>query len=419
MLDKIINKLLPINNNKILSSILLKPVLKKQSSNASTSSNESKNSSSTRSATPTLSRQNGKRVQHNDHLSAPKKITNARVTVGNILSKKFNTVTKDAVDIHINSIRSKNIKDIASQEGYTSHIELGKIAKLAYFSSNEIELSQKTSDGFSNKLEENLIKEQKPQKNNIFNFQTDAKKLKNTTKKFEKIKNKAELVGEYYKDIKGQGIKLLTNDYLNPSEQSEPTLEDLVHKAGHALQTKIGSRKNGLQALLLKNTNNNEIIIAFRGTDEKKDISTDLNLGKDQFNSIKRELSDYIGAVKNASPDAKITFTGHSLGGGLSEIAGYFAKKENPDTPVSVVSFNGFGAKATIDDFENTALVPQNISIDTVNAINSTHYRTAKDPVSPIGVHITKNNIKLNDDTKKNLVSHQMNVINHFFNPSF
>ncbi|WP_371325018.1 hypothetical protein VX159_05745 [Dechloromonas sp. ZY10] len=71
----------------------------------------------------------------------------------------------------------------------------------------------------------------------------------------------------------------------------------------------------------------NEIVISFAGTDPgdlfgdvAADIALALGLGSDQL----REAAVYYLEVRAANPEAVITFTGHSLGGGLAALMGVF-----------------------------------------------------------------------------------------------
>jgi len=200
------------------------------------------------------------------------------------------------------------------------------------------------------------------------------------------------------------GIELL--DYSSSKETSTS-----VKNAGLALQNKINATDNGLQMKLLENASTDEIIISFRGTDQATDWNTNFRKGKQQYEAIQKELSDYVKAVNEAYSDKKITFTGHSLGGGLSEIAGYFAQKENPDADISVVSFNGFGGESTIKAIEGK----ENFDEEVLKNLDSTLYRTDNDPVSPLGTHITNNEIELETDTWRPIKDHSMGVVNEYF----
>jgi hypothetical protein len=70
----------------------------------------------------------------------------------------------------------------------------------------------------------------------------------------------------------------------------------------------------------------NEIVISFAGTDIKdiNDLLTDGALGAGNCCQQLLDAAKYYLDIKSQNPDAKITFTGHSLGGGLAALLGVF-----------------------------------------------------------------------------------------------
>lgn len=69
----------------------------------------------------------------------------------------------------------------------------------------------------------------------------------------------------------------------------------------------------------------NEIIIAYTGSDPSDisgDIAADAGLATGMGSAQLLQAADYYLAVKAANPGANITFTGHSLGGGLAALMG-------------------------------------------------------------------------------------------------
>lgn len=74
-------------------------------------------------------------------------------------------------------------------------------------------------------------------------------------------------------------------------------------------------------------TKGSEIVISFAGTDPADlsgDIATDLALAAGNLCDQLRQAADYYLQVKAENPDATITFTGHSLGGGLASLMAVF-----------------------------------------------------------------------------------------------
>ena len=64
-----------------------------------------------------------------------------------------------------------------------------------------------------------------------------------------------------------------------------------------------------------------EIVISYTGTNGDGDIPADLALGAGKVSEQLMQAALYYRDIKAAAPkDAKITFTGHSLGGGLAAL---------------------------------------------------------------------------------------------------
>lgn len=83
--------------------------------------------------------------------------------------------------------------------------------------------------------------------------------------------------------------------------------------------------KNGFEATSF--TNGTEIVISFAGTDPSDwtgDVAADIALAEGYGSSQLLQAADYYLAVKAANRNANITFTGHSLGGGLAALMGVF-----------------------------------------------------------------------------------------------
>ncbi len=64
-----------------------------------------------------------------------------------------------------------------------------------------------------------------------------------------------------------------------------------------------------------------EIVISYTSTNGDGDIPADLALGAGKFSEQLMQAAQYYLDIKAAAPkDAKITFAGHSLGGGLAAL---------------------------------------------------------------------------------------------------
>ncbi|MFA7062483.1 MAG: hypothetical protein WC156_16885, partial [Pedobacter sp.] len=89
------------------------------------------------------------------------------------------------------------------------------------------------------------------------------------------------------------------------------------------------TKPSGFEAVSFKR--GNEIVISFAGTnpeDISGDVAADISLATG-FGSVQLlQAAEYYMQVKAVNPNAEITFTGHSLGGGLAALIGVFFNKQ-------------------------------------------------------------------------------------------
>jgi hypothetical protein len=86
-----------------------------------------------------------------------------------------------------------------------------------------------------------------------------------------------------------------------------------------------------------------EPYIAFRGTDDLKDVLDDIQLpGNEQFEKNKNKIASMIDRISSKTGGKKVSLTGHSLGGALAQIVA----TELPDQVKSVTTFNAPGISA-------------------------------------------------------------------------
>ncbi len=82
---------------------------------------------------------------------------------------------------------------------------------------------------------------------------------------------------------------------------------------------------SGFEALAFRR--GSEIVISYAGTNDKDifgDLATDAALGMGNICDQLRQAADYYLQIKGVNANATITFTGHSLGGGLASLMAVF-----------------------------------------------------------------------------------------------
>ena len=122
--------------------------------------------------------------------------------------------------------------------------------------------------------------------------------------------------------------------------------------------------KNGFEAISFQKTSNpNDIVISFAGTASDGDWTHgNIPLALGNLSDQLRQAADYYLRVRKDNPDASITFTGHSLGGGLASLM--------------AVMFNQSATTFDQAPFRNSALISTTVD---PNGGNPVTYSAAQD----------------------------------------
>lgn len=129
----------------------------------------------------------------------------------------------------------------------------------------------------------------------------------------------------------------------------------------------------GFEAVAFQSQCSNEIVISFAGTYPGNpdgalwplipvDIQADLALAAGILSDQLKQAADYYLQVKAANPDAVISFTGHSLGGGLASLMAVMFG-ESAYT-FDQAPFLNSAITSTIIDPVTDSLVPRSVAID-------------------------------------------------------
>ena len=155
------------------------------------------------------------------------------------------------------------------------------------------------------------------------NFYNKGDKMhKNIT--LNEVKNSAFLAEQSYKSFEispNSSKDIITNPATNSSFE---VIDQINEKSKF-----FGVDTGGFSATVFKDTNTNEYVIAFRGSNDMQDIRDDLIMGatstgllgdvtNKQFKEAFAFASEQIARIQAQNPDAKISIAGHSLGGALA-----------------------------------------------------------------------------------------------------
>ena len=155
------------------------------------------------------------------------------------------------------------------------------------------------------------------------NFYNKGDKMhKNIT--LNEVKNSAFLAEQSYKSFEispNSSKDIITNSATNSSFE---VIDQINEKSKF-----FGVDTGGFSATVFKDTNTNEYVIAFRGSNDAQDYRDNLIMGatntgllgdvtNKQFSQAFAFASEQIARIQAQNPDAKISIAGHSLGGSLA-----------------------------------------------------------------------------------------------------
>lgn len=168
---------------------------------------------------------------------------------------------------------------------------------------------------------------------------------------------------------------------LQASQNSYPTEGQTNQQkvpVGYTLVSEYSDGSTGFHAIVSVDASGN-YVIAFTGTEPSgTDALADVHLGMTQWmeSTEAARLRADLAAISNAT---SISFTGHSLGGGLAQYAAYDYRSANTTTPMSLVTFNAFGGVQGITGRDAT------YDEGLMAGVESVHFVVEGDVVSRLG----------------------------------
>ena len=152
---------------------------------------------------------------------------------------------------------------------------------------------------------------------------------------------------------------------------------------GYTLEASVENKENGFYADILQGKN--DIIIAYRGTDEfifgnkASDLDDDFAMASSNMPEQAKDALETYNTIKLAYPEKEITLTGHSLGGSLADIVAGL-------NGANAVTFNAYGVGNILND---TAFNDKNI----INYVNTQDIITLVNGANHIGTNYSVPNI--------------------------
>lgn len=174
-------------------------------------------------------------------------------------------------------------------------------------------------------------------------------------------------------------------------DQSPPVIYRRTVTQRGLTRTVYHEYEANFSCIALQNPETKEIVFAFRGTNNYSDWPTDILIGSgifpadwlDQCHDAVRfvfqtlskygptQYKDYESMLKDIGQSSNISFTGHSLGGGLAQYMTYkTADLTNGDSGVKAITFNGVGIATNLLDIVALGKVDAYNVVDHVNSLD-------------------------------------------------
>ena len=178
-------------------------------------------------------------------------------------------------------------------------------------------------------------------------------------------------------------VEACNDTYKKESVSSQTSTLEFINSSTDTEIYNYIDQTNGFKANLYLNTYTGKYVVAFSGTNDRKDLISDIQMGinllPDQFNNAAIFLSQLKDNDGNKIEISQIELiTGHSLGGSIAQLIGSLEKYKN----VNVVTLNAFGVEHL-----QSKMIEQNYKLS-YNYSNIDNYIILGDIISTSTKHI-------------------------------
>ena len=157
----------------------------------------------------------------------------------------------------------------------------------------------------------------------------------------------------------------------------------------------VDNQETGFKAAAYKK--DGKVIIAYCGTNVKKDFTSDAQMTKGEIPEQFKEADEYFQQISKDNEGCPILVTGHSLGGSLAELVA----SKNQHT--AAVTFNAFGVNKIINSEKAKEL-------NLKDNQNSYNYIIEGDPVSTSSKHVGETTLLKKSQANTHSISNYLNM---------